>query len=187
MLNVILENKHILINALLFQILWFVAILGQWYWALIPLALMLTHLFFIRNDLPVNILPLLLLGVIGMTFDRTFNYVGIYQFSEPSPSLPYLNLPIWLATLWLGFCFTLALSLAWLVKKAYVFVLACSLMGPLSYLAGRRLEALSFSDANIWILALEWCVFSVVALIVLLPRLGISLKSAISFKKHALC
>ena len=186
-MNTLLENKHILTNALLFQALWFVAILGEWYWAFIPLALMLAHLLSIRKQLPVSIFPLLLLGCFGMIIDSVLKYIGVYQFSVVSPAIPYLDLPIWLATLWLGFCFTLPLSLAWLVKKTYLFVFACSLMGPISYLAGRRLEALNFSDDNIWFLVLEWCVFSIVALVFLLPRLRMSIASSISFKKESAC
>jgi hypothetical protein len=186
-MNTLLQNKHVIANALLFQALWFVAILGEWYWALIPLALMLSHLFSISKQLPVNILPLLLLACFGMIFDSALKYIGVYQFSVVSPVIPYLDLPMWLAALWLGFCLTLPLSLAWLVKNAYLFVLACSLMGPVSYLAGRRLEALNFSDANIWFLVLEWCVFSILALAVLLPSIKVSIASSVSFKNKSTC
>ena len=186
-MNTLLENKHVLTTALLFQVLWFVAILGEWYWAFIALAFMLAHLLSIRKQLPVNISFLLLLGFFGMIFDSTLKYIGVYQFSVVSPAIPYLDLPIWLACLWLGFCFTFPLSLAWLVKKTYLFVLACSLMGPLSFLAGRRLEVLSFSDNHIWFLVLEWCVFSIVALVFLLPRLKVSFTPSISFKSESTC
>tara|TARA_R110002167_G_scaffold118753_12_gene295515 strand:+ start:25 stop:585 length:561 start_codon:yes stop_codon:yes gene_type:complete len=186
-MNALFENKHVLTNALLFQVLWFVAILAGWYWALIPLAFMLTHLIVIRSRMPVSILLLLLLSCIGMIFDGILNYIGVYQFAVVSPQIPYLELPVWLACLWIGFCFTLPLSLAWLVKKPYFFVIACTLLGPISYLAGRRLEVLNFSDANIWFLVLEWCLFSVVSLVFLLPRLGVALTFPNAFKKESTC
>tara|TARA_R110001599_G_scaffold301415_1_gene507024 strand:- start:7116 stop:7676 length:561 start_codon:yes stop_codon:yes gene_type:complete len=186
-MNTLRKNKHVLTNALLFQVLWFVAILGEWYWALVPLALMLAHLLVIRKQLPLSILSLVLLSCIGIVFDSIFNYMGIYQFSVASPEIPYFGLPVWLASLWLGFCFTLPLSLVWLVKKAYLFVLACALMGPISYLAGRHLEALNFSDANILFLVAEWCVFSILALMFLQPRLRVSSVLPNSFKKESTC
>lgn len=186
-MNALNENKHVLINAVLFQVLWFIAILGDEVWVLFPLTFMLAHLFVIRKTLAIGIFPLLILTVIGISFDSILNFIGVYQFSADSLLLPYLDLPLWLASLWLGFCLTLPVSLAWLIKKPYLFVVGCTLLGPLSYLAGRRLEALNFSDANIWFLVVEWCVFSLIALVFLFPKLGVSKAPPIFFKKESAC
>ena len=186
-MNALIESKHVLTNALLFQILWFSAILGQGYWSLIPLSFMFVHLFSMGKYLTISLIPLVVLAVIGVVFDSIFNYAGVYQFSSESLSLPFLGIPVWLATLWLGFCLTLPVSLAWLIKKPYLFVIGCALLGPMSYLAGRRLEALNFADANIWLLAIEWCVFSIIALIILFPKLGVSKTPLIFLKKESAC
>lgn len=183
-MHTLIENKHVLINALLFQVLWFVAILGQNMWSLMPLALMLVHFFIIGNKQFLGIVSLAFLGIL---IDSAFNFAGIYHFSTASLTLPYINLPVWLASLWLGFCLCLPISLAWLLKKPYLLIIACSLMGPISYLAGRRLGALSFSDANVWLLVLEWCMFSIIVLIVLFPKLGEDAASPLFSKKKSLC
>ncbi len=183
-MHTLIENKHVLINALLFQVLWFVAILAQDTWSLIPLVLMLAHFLLIANK---HLLAVLSLAFLGILIDSAFNFAGIYHFSVVSHTLPYLNLPVWLASLWLGFCLSLPISLAWLLKKPHFLVVVCSLMGPVSYLAGRRLGALSFADANIWLLVLEWCIFSIIALIVLFPKLGVGTASPIFSKKKCLC
>jgi hypothetical protein len=93
---------------------------------------MLAHLFVIRKTLAIGIFPLLILTVIGISFDSILNFIGVYQFSADSLLLPYLDLPLWLASLWLGFCLTLPVSLAWLIKKPYLFVVGCTLLGPLA-------------------------------------------------------
>jgi len=186
-MNSVIDKKDILINVVLFQVLWFVAILGQGLWALIPLAFMFIHLVLMRNKQTQCVLVLLVLASIGIVFDSIYHYMGLYQFSSESLTLAYLNLPIWLACLWIGFCLTLPVSLAWLVKKPYLFILACSLLGPISYLAGRRLGGLEFSNSNLWLLALEWCVFSIIALIFLFPKLAVLDSSPVFLKKESSC
>lgn len=186
-MKALIDNQHVLINALLFQVVWFVAVLAGDYWALLPVTLMLVHISMIRKQLPLSVLPLLVLAVIGVIFDSLLNYMGVYQFPTSYLGLPFLGLPVWLACLWLGFCLTLPLSLAWLIKKPLLFVLGCSILGPVSYLAGRRLDALSFSDANIWFLVIQWGLFSIITLILLFPKLGVSSGSPLFFKEKPTC
>ena len=181
-MNSIIDKKDILINAVLFQILWFVAILGQGIWAFIPLAFMCIHLLSMRKKQAQYVLVLLVLASIGVVFDSIYHYIGVYQFASDSLMLAYLNLPIWL-----GFCLTLPVSLSWLVKKPYLFIFACSLLGPMSYLAGRRLGGLEFSDANLWLLALEWWVFSIIALTLLFPKLGVLNSSPVFLEEESSC
>ena len=148
---------------------------------------MLIHLIVAQYRSFWRLASLLLLAFIGVSLDSIFNFIGIYQFSVSTMVLPVFGLPVWLVCLWVGFCFTLPLSLAWLIRKPYFFVLACTLLGPMSYLAGRRLEALSFRDGNIWLLALEWCVFSIIILVVLFPKLGVSKADPIFLKNETPC
>ena len=178
------ENKHNILNAILFQLCWFTAILGEWYWALIPLIAMLVHLLVTKTH---GLLLLLALSLMGMCFDSIYLFLGVFRFEDNTAVLPYLDLPLWLAVLWLAFCLTLPISLVWILRKPYLFVLVCSILGPVSYLAGRHMGVLEFSDANLWFLILEWCVFSIIALIFLLPKLELSKASPTFFKKESTC
>jgi hypothetical protein len=177
-------NKHNILNAVLFQFCWFTAIFSEWYLALIPLTLMLVHLVFIKMSW---LFILLILSLIGMTFDSIYHYLGVYQFAPDTLVLPLLNIPLWLSILWLAFCLTLPISLAWMLRKPYLFVLGCSVLGPVSYIAGRRFGVLDFSDSNAWFLILEWSVFSLIALIFLLPKLGLFKAFPNFFKKESTC
>ena len=50
-----LSIKHTLINALLFQVCWFLAIFGEWYWVIPPLALLLGHFYLTASRLNEDI------------------------------------------------------------------------------------------------------------------------------------
>ena len=162
-----LATTDILINAVLFQICWFTAVLAGGFWAILPVSLMLAqHLMAMR---PASLLILCLLAGFGIFIDSIYLSLHVYDFAE-SPVIPLLNLPVWLACLWLAFCLSLPVSLAWLVRKPYFFVLACAVFGPLSYLAGRHWQVVNFADHEVVLLALEWSVFSIVAIVLLKAR-----------------
>lgn len=163
-----MRTKDILINALLFQLCWFTAVLAGGYWALLPLGLMFGHYCRVLGRQALGVV--LALSLFGMAFDSLYLYLGVYQVTS-LVNLPLLNIPLWLACLWLAFCLCLPLSLAWLVKKNYIFVLACAILGPVSYLAGRQLEVIDFSESAIAFLALEWGIFAFVVCLFLLPSL----------------
>lgn len=164
------SKKNILINAILFQCCWFAAILLGWVVAIIPLAAMLVHYFLIMGGR--GLLLVLLLSVIGMMFDSLYLYLSIYQFNPASAVLPILGIPLFLVCLWVGFCLTLPVSLAWLVQKPRYFLSLCVIFGPLSYLAGRRLGALEFSNNDLVFLFIEWMIMAVFMLLLLLPLFG---------------
>lgn len=176
-----LATSDILINAVLFQACWFTAVIAGGYWALLPVSMMLIHYWLTIK--PSSLMMLCWLAFFGILLDSLYLALNVYQFAE-SPALPLLNLPVWLACLWLGFCLSLPVSLAWLVRKPYFFVLACAVFGPLSYLAGRHWQVVNFQNHEIMLLALEWCVFSIVAGVALQEKLGMSSESAQETSEH---
>ncbi|KXF83245.1 DUF2878 domain-containing protein [Enterovibrio coralii] len=125
--------RFVLISVL-FNVYWFAAVVGQ-------------HTF----------LPFLVLGLIGAVFlDRTvlfaiplFALIGIVGDSVLK-SFDILRfqtefLPIWLCLLWAGFAAYIWLTRDWLLSKPkWVLVVAGSVGGGLSYLAGERLGAVTF-------------------------------------------
>lgn len=179
------STQHMLINAVLFQLCWFSAVLMASYWALLPLGLMFLHYLQVRGT--TGLLIVILLGVLGILFDSLYLYLGIYHLDAQTAVLPLLNLPVWLACLWLGFCLSLPLSLAWLVKKPAYFIVGCMILGPVSYMAGRRLQAIDFSDINIGFLVLEWAVFAFLICLALGPKLTAAAELSIVSRKPSSC
>ncbi|MEY3018087.1 MAG: hypothetical protein RL336_1222 [Pseudomonadota bacterium] len=121
------------IQALGFQALWFTAVLGQNQWLVLSFALLASSVFFSpqrRADL--KLWPLAILGLIG---DGLLTALGLFDFDHA---------PLWLATIWFGFVFTLNHSLRWLYNTRLILVATLGgISGTLSYLAGARLGAVN--------------------------------------------
>jgi hypothetical protein len=114
-----------------FQALWFSAVLGQNQWLFVGVTLLILSVAtspMRREDL--KLWPLALLGFAG---DIGLSLAGLFQFDQP---------PLWLATIWLGFVFTLNHSMRWLTSLPLLGQAAIgALSGTLSYMAGHRLGA----------------------------------------------
>ena len=184
-LNDELSKAQILINAVLFQLCWFSAVLMGSYWALLPLGFMLLHYLWVRGS--NGLLTVFLLGGLGVMFDSLYLYLGIYHLDAQTAALPLLNLPVWLMCLWLGFCLSLPLSLAWLIKKPLYFIVGCMILGPVSYMAGRRLQAIDFADINLGFMVLEWAVFALLVCLSLGPKLTAAKQLSIASRKPSSC
>jgi hypothetical protein len=138
-------------QAIGFQVLWFNAVLGLNQWLPLGIALLAASVVAspLRRD-DLRLWPLALLGFVG---DLLLTYAGVFAFQQT---------PFWLATIWLGFVFTLNHSMGWLKSVKWPIQAAVgAVAGTLSYLAGARLGAVdlpygqSFSAA---ILASYWAI-----------------------------
>lgn len=130
-------------QAIGFQALWFNAILGQNQWLLLGIALLFCSVFFSpkrRDDL--KLWPLACIGLAG---DAVLTLTGIFVFEQ---------FPLWLATVWFGFVFTLNHSMQWLQRvKLPLQIVIGAIAGTLSYLAGARLGAVDLPYGQ-WISAI---------------------------------
>ncbi len=156
-----MNTRHVLINAVLFQLLWFAAVLLGWPAALAVLVVLVMHLYLAPGP-AVPWQKLLVLAGLGMVFDGMMTRGGIYLFDDTT-MVALGTLPLWLACLWLGFVMTLVASLDWLRRNALWFTLASALAGPTSYWAGSRLGALSLETEMLWLTALFWGGFAFLA------------------------
>ena len=69
--------------------------------------------------------------------------------------------------LWMFFAMTLNHSLAWLRKKIYISILFGALGGPLAYIAGEKLGAITLlSTSSIIILSIGWAFITPILLII---------------------
>lgn len=131
-----------------FQALWFSAVLGQNQWLWVGICLLLASLAWSpkRHD-DLRLWPLALLGFAG---DLALSYAGVFAFEQT---------PFWLATIWLGFVFTLNHSMQWLNKVSLLAQAGVgALAGSLSYMAGYRLGAVDLPYGQ-WLSAIMLAVY----------------------------
>ena len=166
------STRDKLINALLFQSCWFFAILSEWYFALSALLVLLIHLAFSiklskTETHPIPWARLTFIGCVGITLDSLLMNANVYGFDQSSEQIVDIMVPNWLLIIWFAFVFTLRSSLYWLLTKHYWFIISCTLLGPISYLAGRRFGAIQFDDISVLFIAIEWLVIGFLCVIVL--------------------
>jgi hypothetical protein len=148
-----------LINFCLFQLGWFICILGAaWdhtYSAVvITLGILLLHLYL--TDKKVNDIKLFALaGIFGFIFDGLMQWNGMIIYNDPG--VPYPLTPIWIVVLWVLFALTLNHSLSWLKGRVVLAAIFGALGGPLAYVAGEKLMAVTIVEPNtLLILAIGW-------------------------------
>jgi hypothetical protein len=81
-------------------------------------------------------------GAIGFVIDTTLAFAGIFVF-DPRISTPSWLCPIWLVAIWMMFGSTFTASLAWLAARTAIASIVGAIVGPLSYLAAAKMDALA--------------------------------------------
>ena len=158
-LTTCLKMINNIINFCLFQVGWFVCILGAaWNYTYIAIAISIGILFLhlYLTDKNANDIKL---SAIAATFGFIFD--GIMQFNNMiiynNPGVPYPFTPIWIVILWILFAITLNHSLAWLKGRTSLAMLFGLMGGPLVYLAGEKLMAVTIVSPNtLIVLAVGW-------------------------------
>ena len=134
-----------LINFVLFQLAWFAGILGAAHQqALIGiLGMVLCGALHLRS-LPrvsrrAEYVLMFQCFCLGTLIDTVLMHAGIMVYASPNP-IGFIS-PLWMSLLWVALAMTLNHSLAWLKNKYWLSAILGSITGPLSYLAGVRLDA----------------------------------------------
>lgn len=137
MFKLTLQSKRALFDALVFQIAWFICVLGGIKLAvLITVSNLILHLHWLKSDLNFTCRWLIYIfgcSLIGVGIDQLAIYAGFFIF--PGHTL----IPIWLICLWLNFMMTLHFSLYWLEKSWWLTSLLGGVGGAYSYFIGERL------------------------------------------------
>lgn len=128
-----------LVNALLFQLGWFICVLsGDSLWLLLGVAILPAHLHWIGRWADEG--PMIVgIALIGIALDSFLNWLGVFQFQQVS-----LLVPLWLMLLWALLATTLRHGLAWSARPWWLGCVLGALGGPLSYYAGGRLAGVTF-------------------------------------------
>lgn len=128
------------LNFILFQSIWFAAILGQGTLEWLLMLLLAMH-FLLCADLKDELKVVLSCTAIGVVADTMLTLAGVFIF-DPAPSV--LPIPLWLVAIWLGFVSTFRHSMGYLLARPMIAIPAAAIAAPLSYIAGMSLGAVSF-------------------------------------------
>lgn len=156
-----LVMNRTLINVVGFQFGWFCCVLGAangmpWLGPLVALPVVGWHLF-AAGDMRAEFKLILVASVLGSLFDQALLSAGLLRFAE-SAMWPAFLLPAWMMALWLLFNTTLNVSLRWMRGHIMVAVIFGLIGGPLAYIAGAKLGAITLLDAPklMVVLAIGW-------------------------------
>ena len=149
-------SRATLINAVLFQVVWFACVLGgaagtSLWGALTVLALVAFSAWvgMLRHDLPFVCAGLFA----GFALDTGWIQLGILDYGGAQVA------PAWIVLLWCGLGLTLNHSMQMFTARPLLGGVLAGATAPLSYLGGERLGAVSVPDpvAMAWV-GLVWAV-----------------------------
>ena len=140
-----------LANFVLFQTVWFAAVLRAvegdvWTGLAAAAAFVLIHLALLpAGDRPAELRYALLIGFGGAVLDSGLLALGVTAYpTSQAWSLP--TAPPWILGLWIAFALLPRFSLAWMKGRYALAALFGAIGGPLSYAGGVRLGATGADD-----------------------------------------
>ena len=156
--------SHLVINFLLFQAGWFACVLGgahgyPWVGPVVVAVVIAVHLAFAWRPTR-EVLLALTAALMGLVADSLLVATG--WVSYPSGNWIPGFAPYWIIAMWALFATTLNVSMKWMQGRQALAVVFGAIGGPLSYLAGWKLGAISLEApvaaflalAVIWALAM---------------------------------
>ena len=145
------------VNFAAYQLAWFAVVLGAarglaWAGASVAILAALLHLGLRRDARELRLIGLS--ALIGLLVDSVLAITHQVHFA----GWPLDVAPYWMLSLWMAFATTLNHSLRWLMSRPVAAALGGALGGPLAYLAGAQLGALSIPAAAtaLPLIALLW-------------------------------
>lgn len=165
------NKKNLLINAGLFQILWFAAVIGSANNLVWPCLIMLIILFYWQlqtsRRAATDVSLIVIATLIGLIIETLWIWMGILEYTDERP----INFvaPLWILVMWAGFALTINHSMAWMKAHPLLPSLLGLISAPLAYFGGMRLGAVIYNQdvlvvsAHIglaWAIALPilvWC------------------------------
>jgi hypothetical protein len=153
---------HPLANFGAFQFCWFANVLGAahglpWAGPLLTASWLAVHLAGLRGEAGLELRVLATAAALGWLADSGLVLAGLIAFPETTrlggPS------PLWMVALWAAFAATLRHSLGWLRGRLLAGALLGAAAGPMAYLAGQALGAITVAgEAGIAAVALQYAV-----------------------------
>jgi hypothetical protein len=128
-----------IINLIIYQVTWFICVLGGNNLSWIPLLFLGIHIYLSQYK-KADVILIISLFIVGILIDGTLKTLGLFSFTSDSFPIPY-----WLMVVWLVLATLPNHSLAWMKKRLFLSAFFGALGGPLAYWAGVRLGAASFN------------------------------------------
>jgi len=152
----------LLVNFLMFQMAWFACVLGgahqlPWVGPAMVAVVVAVHLGRVPDARAESAL-LVIAAVIGAVFDSALVSTGWLVY--PSGQMASYLAPYWIVAMWVAFATTLNVSLHWLKRRPVLAAVFGGVGGPLAFLAGAKLGAVTFVDpvSGYAALAVGWAV-----------------------------
>ncbi|MBC7756569.1 MAG: DUF2878 domain-containing protein [Bdellovibrio sp.] len=150
-------SKNVIVNFVLFQIGWFVCVLGAakqmpWVGVIFMLCFLAWHLsqaLRAKHELILVIITVIIGGIYD--FMMTSNHLLTYQSPGWGAALP----AAWILALWAEFAMILNVSLRWMKKRYVIALLFGAIGGPLAYIGAARLGAVSIDALPLSYVALS--------------------------------
>lgn len=143
-------SAPVLWNFIQFQAGWFALVLGAAHgrplWGVIVVAVLTAiHLLWFARKNEWQFLALV--AALGWLWESLVHALGLLSY--PDYPVEALVAPLWMGALWLNFASAIYHSLAWLQGQLFVAGLLGAAGGPLAFLAGEKLGAVTFGH-EIW-------------------------------------
>lgn len=132
-----------IVNLIIFNINWFGLVYFRNDFVVIALLLFATHIYYVWWSKSSELVLIAFVAALGISTDSILLYLGVFIFEGEA------HLPLWLMTLWLCFATTLSHSLSFIEKSKLRQILLGFFFAPLSYIAGFKLGAVSFSSTPV--------------------------------------
>lgn len=150
-----------LANFALFQVVWFACVLGaandEFALGLGVAAAALAAALALSDARRRDVVLTLCVAFGGFWLDTLEIALGVY--TAPGARLFVGATPWWFVLLWAGFATTLCSSFSWALAKPWLAVALGAVAGPIAYLSGERLGALTLGEPrsrSLAILAVAW-------------------------------
>ena len=152
-----------LINIILFQLCWWVCVLGtannlNYIGPICMLIFLVLHLFYMNPNLEETKF-VILIGLFGTLVDTGLAGTGFISYEGLYTNNTKYFAPLWITAMWAGFAATVNHSMYWLSDRPVSAFLLGVVFGPLSYITGARLGVIHFHSSIlniIVILAITW-------------------------------
>lgn len=153
------------VNYVGLQIGWLACALGAargypWVGLLVVAGHLVIHLLWTQNRRR-EIVFLLLVALLGTAVDSAQKAGGLLNYASDAP-WPWLA-PLWITAMWVLFATALTTSLRWLQGRVWLAAALGAVFGPLSYVAGERLDGIGF-NYGFWFTVLAMGVIWAVAM-----------------------